>query len=90
MFGRIVSYNFIFFRNPDNDGGFDSQNSSTFLNYASLPRSIYIVISCVGACADRVCHNKLYYRFVRFAAADRVLESRATIIEQELSIFILD
>ena len=61
-----------------------------FLNYASLPRSIYIVISCVGACADRVCHNKLYYRFVRFAAADRVLESRATIIEQELSIFILD
>jgi len=85
MFGRIVSYNFIFFRNPDNDGGFDSQNTSMFLNYASLPpRSIYIVISCVGACADAVCHHKLYFRF---AAADRVLESRAAIIERELTIF---
>lgn len=44
-----------------------------FLNYASLPRSIYIVISCVGAWFTSLaylCHHKLYHRFVaRFAAA---------------------
>ena len=66
-----------------------------FLNYASLPRSIYIVISCVGAWFTSlayVCHHKLYHRFVaRFAAAaDRLCSvAQAAIIARAGAYYLL-
>ena len=66
-----------------------------FLNYASLPRSIYIVISCVGAWFTSlayVCHHKLYHRFVaRFAAAaDRWCSvARAAIVTRAGAYYLL-
>ena len=66
-----------------------------FLNYASLPRSIYIVISCVGAWFTSlayVCHHKLYHRFVaRFvAAADRSCSvARAAIVTRAGAYYLL-